>query len=412
LLPATPAVVFAAIAASLSAQNPSTTPTGSASATPAAQDPKPVDWKDLTRSGIPLKFYGFLRLDAYYNTARMNSVVLPFTVNAEDGTQAKENDDQFMLDPRLTRFGFDVLPGKAGETQVNGKLEIDFANFPTGGTESRPTPRIRLAYMDLAWEETAVRLGQDWDVISPIFPSVNGETLMWNAGNTGDRRAQIQGRYVPKDSGFELRAALGLTGAVNNEDLDTPTGERDGFDSGMPHLQMRAAKKTDLLVDGKPAEFGAWGAFGQTQSDTAFNGETRFDVWIAGIDVQLPLCADCMLRGEGWTGQNLGDVRGGIGQTINTATGEEIASTGGWAELVWSASPKTRLHVGATIDDADNADVPANRPECNLSSYIGTVHDWDSGLRTGFDVLYWETDWDGLGVGTTIRFNLWFQYNF
>ena len=44
-----------------------------------AQD-KPAsgfDWKELTKSGLPIKFYGFLRLDAYYNTARANSVILP-----------------------------------------------------------------------------------------------------------------------------------------------------------------------------------------------------------------------------------------------------------------------------------------------------------------------------------------------
>src|SRR5436190_1180312 len=37
-----------------------------------------ITYKQLTRSGFPIKFYGFVRLDAYYNTARMDSTIVPF----------------------------------------------------------------------------------------------------------------------------------------------------------------------------------------------------------------------------------------------------------------------------------------------------------------------------------------------
>ena len=38
------------------------------------------------------------------------------------------------------------------------------------------------------------------------------------------------------------------------------------------------------------------------------------------------------LMGEWWTGKNLSDFRGGIGQGIDAATGREIRSSGGWIE--------------------------------------------------------------------------------
>src|SRR5262249_40430710 len=121
-----------ALAASLAAQGGQST-----SSQPTSQDGKAaIDWKDLTRSGIPIKFYGFFRLDTYYNTARMNSVVTPFTVTQENGVAAKQDDNEFFIDPRLTRFGVDVTPSKVGDTQVSGKLEIDFANFPAGVADS------------------------------------------------------------------------------------------------------------------------------------------------------------------------------------------------------------------------------------------------------------------------------------
>ncbi len=375
----------------------------------------PLDWKDLTRSGIPLKFYGFVRLDAYYNTARANNVILPATVLPESGAAgAKRNDDQFFLDPRLTRFGFDVLPGKVGESEVKGKLEIDFANFPTGSTESRATPRIRLAYIDIGTAEYGLRVGQDWDLIAPLFPAANHELLMWNAGNPGDRRAQIQGRYTPADTGFELKAALGLTGAITGQDLDPAGGggQVDGFDSGMPHLQVRAGKKGDLLVDKKPADIGLWGAIGRLETDTRFNGESRFDIWLLGADLNVPLSETLTARGEVWTGQNLGDFRAGIGQTVNTTTGREISSIGGWGEVVYEHTRKTRFHVGGTTDDPDNGDLNSGNANRNIAGYVGTVVDWDSGIRTGFDVLYWETDWQATGQGNMVRFNLYFQYSF
>lgn len=390
--------------------------------TTTADTPAPVTWKELTNKGLPIKFYGFFRFDLHYNTARMDSVVVPTRVLPE-GTQpgeAKPNDDQIHLDPRLTRFGVDLTPVKSGDATVTGKLEIDFANFPTGTTESRATPRIRLAYLDVGQGDFGLRVGQDWDVVSPLFPAVNGEMLMWNAGNTGDRRPQIQGRYVSSPK-FDLKASLGLTGAINNEDLDTPAGERDGFDSGMPHLQFRAGTKPFEMVEKKPAEIGFWGLYGQTQTDTAFGGHTRFDSWLGGIDMTVPLTGPFTLRGEVWTGENLGDVRGGIGQTINTSNGKEIGSTGGWAELVYAYTGKTRFHLGATLDDPKNDDLSttltnANRRR-NQSAYAGTVVDWDSGVRTGLDAIYWQTEYTGApgtngSTGNAMRFELWFQFNF
>jgi hypothetical protein len=392
----------------------------------------PFDWKTLVNKGFPIKFYGFFRLDTYYNTARMDSVILPGRMLPEtEGTpaagQAKRNDDQFAFDPRLTRFGFDISGPDVDGCKTTGKLEIDFANFPTGSAESRATPRIRLAYADLRKDQVGLRVGQDWDVVSPLFPSVNGELLMWNAGNTGDRRAQIQGRWFDdadeKKAKCSLRAALAYTGAINNEDLDAGTlaGERDGFDSGLPQVQARAGWREFALVEGKPTDVGVWGMFGRTETDTFFGGENRFDTWLGGIDLTMPISSKLTIRAEAWTGANLGDIRGGIGQTINTATGEEIASSGGWAELVCKCTDKTQVHAGASLDDPENDDLSTTVASAsrrrNQTAYLGTAMDWDSGMRTGFDVIYWQTDYTGPdgtngSSGNGLRFNLYFQFNF
>jgi hypothetical protein len=430
----------AATTACLSAQDPPKPGTPPpvppiAQTNPAAKpDAPPMDiqWKDLVRKGFPIKFYGFFRLDTYYNSARMDNVIIPTRVLAEtEGTpgagEAKRNDDQFAMDPRLTRLGLDISGPDVEGVKTTGKLEMDFANFPTGSAESRATPRIRLAYADLKGQHWGMRVGQDWDIVSPLFPSVNGETLMWNAGNTGDRRAQIQGRWTdapdPKNETVGFKVMAGLTGAINNEDLDSGTlaGERDGFDSGTPQLQSRLGWRAIELVEGKRSDIGLWGMYGRTQTDTFFAGEDRFDTWLAGIDITLPISGTLTIRAEAWTGTNLGDIRGGMGQTINTATGEEIASSGGWAELVCACTTKTQVHAGASLDDPKNDDLSttlasANRRR-NQAAWLGTAMNWDNGLRTGLDVIYWQSDYMGANgtngsSGNGLRFDLYFQFDF
>ncbi|MGE3354800.1 MAG: hypothetical protein AB7O84_23930 [Planctomycetota bacterium] len=380
---------------------------GCLAAQSGADAPSSVNWNDLTKSGLPIRFYGFFRLDAYYDTARFNSVILPATVVAENA--GNRNDDEFFLDPRLTRFGLDVVPQEVNGARIGGRLETDFANFPTGGSESRATPRIRLAYIDIDKGDYGFRIGQDWDTISPLYPAVNGELLQWNAGNLGDRRTQIQARCTPKDASYDFKVALGMSGVVNGQDLDS-NSRLDGVAAGMPHLQVRGGCTQELFVDKKPAKFGAWGALGRTEVDTAINGETRFDTWLAGIDVELPLCESVTLRGEAWTGTCLGDFRGGIGQTVNGA-GREIESTGGWGEFVWKEG-KCQYHLGASTDDPEGEDLAPGNPNRNLVGYLGTVRDWDCGLRTGLDVLYWQTDYAGGALGNAVRFDLYFVYSF
>ncbi len=376
-------------------------------------------WKRLTRSGNALQIYGFVRLDAYYNSARADHAIIPTIVLPEDGTVAKRNDDQFAYDARLTRVGFNFDFGEIGPARVTAKIETDFANFPSGSSESRETPRIRLAYINLERGRWTFRFGQDWDVIAPLFPAANSETLMWNAGNLGDRRPMAQAIYKTKrEDGTEwtIRIALGMSGAVDNRDLDPVvagvSNERDGFDSGHPHLQARAGVSGASWVEAARWEAGLWGYVAGLETDTLFAGNDEFTPFVVGLDFSVPLCRRFTLRGEVWIGQALGDVRGNVGQTINTATGEEISGWGGWMELVFLADAQWRFHLGGTLDDPDDGDVASGGRNRNWTIYVGTVRDFTKGLRAGADVVFWETSTAGTGIGNMIRINFWIQIDF
>jgi hypothetical protein len=372
-----------------------------------------------TKKDALLTFYGFLRMDILYNTNHFNSVITPVRVLPET---TGSNDDQFGMTVRLTRVGLLFNFGTVGSLKASGKLEIDFLNFPAGIPESRETPRIRLAYIQLDAEKWMLRIGQEWDVIAPLFPNANHLTLMWFAGNLGDRRPMIRFFYRPSET-FTFDTALGLTGAVDSADLDGD-GERDGFDAGMPHLQVRAAwnqffkQKRGEAEQGpfKPTKLvvGVWGFVGMLEASTGVGpyNEQDFWSWTAGLDASIPVGRMIELRGEVWVGQALSDMRGTAGSSVNTATGEEVEGLGGWAEIVYRPTERYQFYLGGTIDDPRNRTVPIAAITLNWTTYIGVRRHWTKTFRSTFEVIYWETQYQDNTLGNAVRFALWTSIDF
>jgi hypothetical protein len=364
---------------------------------------------ELRFGNSAFRFYGFARLDAIYDDSRSSSLQSPTFILSEDPSAGPEDEDSLTLHPRLTRFGVD-LEGPAleplGGARLGGKLEVDFQN---GGRESRAVPRYRHAYLTLAWERSTLLLGQTWDLISPLYPEVNADTLMWNAGNLGDRRTQVRWTLEPAGAGLSFAAAAGLTGAVDDQDLDG-NGVRDGEDAALPNLQARLGWSRPVATGS--LALGAWGYTAREEVQTPVGGESEFDSFAVGVDFSVPLPGSLAVRGELWTGENLSDIRGGIGQGVNTATGEEIASRGGWAELGWKSDGPYSIYAGGTLDDPDDDDLrPGDRSE-NSAWYLVQRLDFGPAFRVGLDYLHWTTDYAGLDEGTDNRLNLYVVYFF
>ena len=215
-----------------------------------------VKWNELTLGKSRFRLYGFLRLDAIYDDSRPNHTQIPGFIRSEDPAApaaigSARNSDDLTIHPRLTRFGLDFFGPETeslGGAKTSGKAEIDFYNLPS--SESRNAPRMRHAYLKLAWDDVSFLAGQTSDVISPIFPVVNPDFVMWGAGNIGDRRPQFRLEWTPQagPGNFTLQGEVGLASADDLQDLDPAAAGafRDGEASGKPTLQARAAQ---LLVD-------------------------------------------------------------------------------------------------------------------------------------------------------------------
>lgn len=366
-----------------------------------------VKWSDLISKDNRLKFYGFLRLDTIYHDSKPQHPQFTQWIQAEDPTGKNSDDDELTIYPRLSRFGIDYFGPRVDRLyglDLGGKFEIDFQN---GGSESRQVPRFRHAYLKLFQGDFSILAGQTSDIISPLFPTVNSDSLMWNAGNLGDRRPQLRLAYEPKIGPGQLSLMGGpaLSGAIDARDLDN-NGTRDGEDSGLPNLQFRVGYATSLWQKDKPATIGLWSLRGWEDS------LERFDSYAYGLDLSLPLSSSLTLRGELWKGRNLSDFRGGVGQGVQATTRREIDSLGGWAELVCRIAPWFTLAPGYTLDNPTDADISRGARSKNWTFYLVNRFQLGGGFLIGLDYIYWKTEYKDLEDGDANRFNLFFQYDF
>ena len=386
----------------------------SQASSPSSQTDKnqPIRWSELLGEGNKIKLYGFLRLDMDFDRQHPNNTQIPFFITSPDVRANGTTNGDYSIHPRLTRLGIDYTGpqiAKLGNARLSGKLETDFEN---GGSESRQIIRIRHAYLRLDWKEASLLAGQTWDIVSPLFPTVNNDSLMWTAGNVGDRRPQLRAAYEPRvgRGKFSFVGGIGLTGAIDAQDLDA-NGFRDGEESSPPDMQGRIGYSHPLGKD-RTASIGLSGFYGFEKTARPVAGRTRFQPQLFNLDFTIPLASRLSFRGEGWWGRNMSDIRGGAGQGINVSTGREIRGRGGWSEANIKLSRYFSLNPGFTTDDPVDTDLPNGGRTRNRAYYFANRITPGGNFLIGADYLYWLTDYKGLQRGVDHRINIFLQYNF
>ncbi|MBA3395922.1 MAG: hypothetical protein H0T89_25040 [Deltaproteobacteria bacterium] len=377
--------------------------------------PAPPNSPWLETKGTRIRLYGFARLDLMFTDSRLDpNNQFPFFVSPE-GTI--KNDAQLDIHPRLSRIGIeierDAIP-MVKTAKALGKLELDFQN---GGSESREIPRLRHAYLEIKDKSGFVLLaGQTWDLISPLWPSVNSDSLMWNAGNLGDRRPQLRLGIDTKVSDGTVQAlvAVARTGAINNRDLDMD-GTADGIDSGKPMIQARVG--VTKLLGGKLSG-GVWGHISFDDTDADPVGNKKFQGRSVGADLLVQITKQLAFAGEVWLGENLDDVRGGVGQGVNVPMNKEIRARGGWAEVRVKPVDWYTLVGGASVDDPKDEDLDATSTagggarKQNRAIFASNHFNLGGGIAVALEYIYWKTQYLGPNNGNANRVNLWLSYGF
>ena len=359
-----------------------------------------------TKGDFTITPYGILWSDMAWETAR--SVNGDYVLYVQRPRQNTE--EQFHLDARSTRLGFDVLGPKIcawGEAQTGGKVEIDFQRIID--TENRASVLLRHAYLEVKSEDYRLLMGQTWDVISPLYPGVLFYTVGWDGGNIGYRRAQARA-----ERHFAMSDALLLTaqGSLNVEivsDISSATPATFvGDHSGWPLIEGRIASTFGPRGQGcHPVQVGVSGHIGETTFDfrsppflQAITGSAK-RTWSLNTDIHVPISSRFGVQGELWMGQNLATFFGGIGQgadVLGTATqpptGDAIFSRGGWVDVWYDWTPRLHSHAGYSIDDPIDADVTSGRIY-NAFVFANLSYDVTQKFLVGFEFTSWRTLWKG-----------------
>jgi hypothetical protein len=382
----------------------------------------------LRGSGI-LRPYGFLRGDLDFATSRFNDLQNPFFVLPDDPNfrlgpllvPIKPDDFNYSLYPRLTRAGVEYF-GPAIDlpccccTQIlpSGRLEIDFLTINPGGPESRELLRLRLAYAQLQLGDWTLVVGQDWDIVAPLIPTINDNTLQWYNGNLGDRRPQMKLLY-DHDFGYgyrlQIQNGIALADAINSADIDADL-ERDNEATGIPGYQGRIGVVLPTVYCNQVVMAGVWGIWAREETAVPVAGKSQFTTLGFGADLRFPINDYLAVQSEIWWGSNIDDYRGGIAQGINRLTGQEIESRGGWAELVFRPVPWYQGSVGFSIDDPLDSDIPVGGRTRNYAWYIGTRFPLRGGLTFGMDYQNWTTTYNGFHAGHASLFKFFAQLNY
>jgi hypothetical protein len=370
---------------------------------------KKLVWKKGDFSIVP---YGWLWGNSVYSTERTSPG--SFTLFVQSASMQPQG--EFLVDARNTRIGFDVGGPRIaclGDAVTGGKLEVDFQNFVSAGSEYKGALLLRHAYAEAKNEDFRLLVGQTWDVISPLNPGMLMYSVGWDGGNIGYRRAQFRGeKYFNFSDVSMLTTQLSINQTVIPDAVTSTTiGAAE-----WPILEGRAAwtighrGKNDL-----PIVVGASGHIGNEAWDYTGLGTTLYRrTWSGNVDIRIPINERLGFQAEAYTGENLSAFFGGIGQGINPLTLHGIRDRGGWCEFWYDWAPNLHSHVGYSVDDPFDGDLSAVLKQKSYNQFFfgNLCYDVTKKLLVGLEVSSWKTIYLGELPGNSVRSEFVVKYGF
>ncbi|MDR0336979.1 MAG: hypothetical protein LBI18_07805 [Planctomycetaceae bacterium] len=381
---------------------------------------KSLAWK---KGRFTITPYGYINLSASYETKRTTTGDYAVFANSPD----LDNDSGFNVDPKSTRMGLKIessgVPGWHG-SKSEGVIEFDFQ----GAFQSRNRGNLllRKAYVAVSDGQTKFLAGQDWEIISPLYPKTLNYTAGACVGNVGYRRAMLR-----LDHQFHFChsnhfvAQFGITDHVFRDNTYVVPAS-----TSWPVVQGRIAYVfgKSQFQHGKPMTLGVSAHIGEQQFTFAGNDRKNLKTWSFNIDFDLPITKKLGIQMEYFLGENLATIEGGILQGVDTQRRNTIRSQGGWAASTYQATEKLQTNLGYMIDDPFNNDVVSGNSNSNLARnyshclFVNALYNWSDALMTGFEVDFWRTHWQRynpdsqtitpLTPGTPIRYEFTVRYTF
>ncbi len=342
-------------------------------------------------SKYDVDFYGYIKLDAVYQMGY--GIMDDFLLYAPPSNLAglappKDNKellnpdrDSFHMTARQSRFGFMITtpPTDSGIT-TKGCIEADFygglpARSAAGNQdveENKGNLMLRRAFVEIMGDNWSVLAGNEWMVMSPIFPHVNNYPYGADAGNLGYRTPQIRLTGYLMDKSLILQvAATNKMGDVEALDIDSGraagvpaieggiTFKKEGYNVGVTghYGEEEVMSFRGTYLDGSTATVPYFGHYGE-----------RVESWSMNVHAVVPIGDMVAVSGEYWQGANLdGWYTGAQGsgwvhtwkqiadyKDYGNGEIEAIEATGFWAEVMVKPMDDLKLYGGMGMDDVDD----------------------------------------------------------
>lgn len=297
-------------------------------------------------SNFDVTFYGYIKAEMAYHSAR--GFGDNWLVFAYPDMEPYKSQNTLTFTARQTRFGFNIsAPGPSEDSKVLGNLEFDF--YGSGWTENKPALMMRRATITLKYPKWSILVGNEWMLMSPLYPHVSNYPAGAGIGNLGYRMPQF--RFTFGDQ-FRVAVSAGekIEGDLTTSDFDA------GDNSATPDFQ---------------AQIGYWGKNGLILVFSGHYGEEKYDEgpdsagsyhdvtfesWSVNFSMNVPITKKFGIGGEFFHGVNLdawytGSIFGqGVGKT---ASGRRVPvhDTGGWGEFWVKPIDKLTAYIGYGVDD-------------------------------------------------------------
>lgn len=335
-------------------------------------------------SKYPVQFYGYIKLDAAYDTHRGNNGnIFTYALPMKNG-----EDDEFSMTARQTRLGLKLGGPEFSGWKVSGRIEGDFYG---GGSENSFVPRVRYASITLANEDWRIIAGQD----TTIWQLEQPETLNYAQGNhqgaLWTRRSQIAVERLLLDEGdnkLRMKVSAGRTVADDADQF----GHEDGKDAGFPTIFAALAWETEAF-GGTPMEWVIGGHWGRESIETGTGAHVNYDTPLVVLNFNIAFAERLQLFGGIWTGENVDGYGGGIGQGVNLTKGTSIAATGAFAQLQWKATDKLAFHLFGGFDNPKDGDLNPNQRSLNRNVTGTLYYSFIPSLKWGFEYGFTKTDY-------------------
>jgi hypothetical protein len=327
-----------------------------------------------------MKTYGFIKGDMYY----ADNGVKSWGQNAINCASSATGTDTASVSFTAQHSRFGLTGSKiSGSMEMGAQMELDFFAV---ASDANTKPRMRLAY---AWCKPVsgldVRIGQQWDLFSPLNPATNNTNAnMWYNGNYGFRRAQFQARY--QMTSYPLKP--GIQVSIGEGAKETSGLGQDNV-SGLPLIQGRLGVEfIEKKTVGLSALYGSLG----------INGEIKTSGF--SIDADIPVHPLFAFKGEFAAGTNLNNVD--LFTTAGSGTGSLDQKTNGfWLNAVSKPLNWMHLVLGAGMENVTTDNLADGLIKSNRAIYGDVVFLLAEHFVLTLEIENINTDIKGVGANTS-----------